>query len=118
MQASNKRIAEGAPDFQTMVPSLTWDGGEPQGKMFNPIKAAPGWKVFRRNFFMVADALLCVPYEYNAAVLAVRARGRAVVTANDQRVVSMVRPMDPSWPTRLLGNHRIHWEGFPEFHGL
>eukprot|EP00892_Ulva_mutabilis_P011280 jgi/Ulvmu1/8524/UM044_0058.1 len=87
--ASNKRIAEGSPDFQTMTPSLTWEGPEPRRKTYSAIRAAPGWSVFRRNFFMVAEALLCVPYEYTAAVLAVRLQGRAVVIVNDRQVISM-----------------------------
>lgn len=100
MQASNKRIADGAPDLQTLTPSLAWDGGEPSGKSFRPIKYAPGWKVFRRNFFVAADTVLCVPYEFDAAVLAVRLLGRAIVTVNDKQVITMVRPRPPRCRTR------------------
>lgn len=102
MQASNKRIADGAADLETLTPSLAWDGGEPSGASFRPIKHAPGWKVFRQNFFVAADTVLCVPYEYDAAVLGVRLLGRAVVTVNDKQVITMVRPQPPHIAARGL----------------
>jgi hypothetical protein len=90
LQANNERLKSGAPDFETITQSLSWKSDEPKGKAFGPIRAAPGWKNFRRNFFAVAETLACIPYVHNVARFYVQLRGRAILMVNNEVVASMV----------------------------
>jgi hypothetical protein len=90
LQANNKRLEHGAPDFSTISDTITWASSDPNGTDFGPIRNMPGWKNFRRNFFLIADSVVCVPYGFDVARFFVQFRGRAILTVNNKKVATMV----------------------------
>lgn len=73
-----------------MVSTLTWSSGAPNAAAFEPIRNMPGWKNFKRNFFVIAETSVCVPQDYNIARFMIQLRGRAILTVDDKKVASMV----------------------------
>jgi hypothetical protein len=95
MQATDTRVRSGAPDFETLAPSITWDGGQPDGShralVYKPIANSAGWQRWKSQFFASADAILCIPSNADALQLMVIAAGRVIVDINGETVLSRVR---------------------------
>ena len=95
MQSSVIRIAKGAPDFETLAESLEWQGPHPErsgdAALYKPVRSAPGWSVFKKGFFMRADATICVPERYSALQVETSHKGRVRVLLNDEKLIDDVR---------------------------
>jgi hypothetical protein len=87
LQATTKRITDGAPDFETVAdgPDLAPDNDGNKGKdkdggpLYQPIRSAPGWAAFKKNFYYQASARICVPAGADTFRLAGKVQGRVDV---------------------------------------
>lgn len=97
VQSSVARIAKGAPDFETLAESLEWQGPAPTTSkkvaLYKPVRSAPGWAMFKRGFFVRADAIICVPERYSALQVETSHKGRVRVLINDEKLIDDVRPL-------------------------